>query len=77
CVICGDDANGVHFGALTCEGCKKFYRRGLLVGEAKSYICKADKTCEITARTRNNCRYCRFQKCLRMGMSRDGWSLSV
>ena len=22
CVICGDAANGVHFGAMTCEGCK-------------------------------------------------------
>jgi hypothetical protein len=22
CVVCGDLANGVHFGAITCEGCK-------------------------------------------------------
>ena len=22
CVVCGDMANGVHFGAVTCEGCK-------------------------------------------------------
>ena len=22
CVVCGDIANGVHFGAVTCEGCK-------------------------------------------------------
>ena len=22
CAVCNDVANGIHFGALTCEGCK-------------------------------------------------------
>ena len=26
CTICGDKATGIHYGALTCEGCKKFFR---------------------------------------------------
>ncbi len=26
CVVCSDVANGVHFGAITCEGCKVFIR---------------------------------------------------
>lgn len=25
CRVCGDVANGVHFGAVTCEGCKVGY----------------------------------------------------
>jgi len=28
CVVCGDLANGFHFNALTCEGCKAFFRWG-------------------------------------------------
>ncbi|XP_055880492.1 uncharacterized protein LOC106057102 isoform X4 [Biomphalaria glabrata] len=69
CKVCGDIANGVHFGVTTCEGCKKFFRRGLK--ENKSYTCKANMHCSINPRMRNNCRYCRYQKCLYEGMSRE------
>lgn len=69
CKVCGDIANGIHFGVNTCEGCKKFFRRGLV--ENQSYICKGEKECGINPRNRNNCRYCRYQKCLTVGMSRE------
>ncbi|KAI0207833.1 hypothetical protein LSAT2_007485 [Lamellibrachia satsuma] len=69
CVVCHDVANGVHFGIVSCEGCKKFFRRGLQ--ESESYICKQNGACVINPKTRNDCRYCRFQKCLMAGMSRD------
>jgi hypothetical protein len=29
-------------------------------------------TCEINASTRNGCRYCRFQRCIKVGMSVEG-----
>lgn len=29
CGVCGDQAKGYHFNALTCEGCKGFFRWGL------------------------------------------------
>ncbi|XP_053405152.1 uncharacterized protein LOC123536177 isoform X2 [Mercenaria mercenaria] len=67
--VCGDIANDIHFGVNTCEGCKKFFRRGLV--ENQSYICKGEKECGINPRNRNNCRYCRYQKCLTVGMSRE------
>ncbi|CAL1527134.1 unnamed protein product, partial [Lymnaea stagnalis] len=69
CKVCGDIANGVHFGVTTCEGCKKFFRRGLK--ENKAYTCKANMHCSINPRMRNNCRYCRYQKCIYEGMSRE------
>lgn len=69
CKVCGDIANGIHFGVNTCEGCKKFFRRGLV--ENQSYICKGEKGCGINPRNRNNCRFCRYQKCLSVGMSRE------
>ena len=49
---------------------QKFFRRGL--AEHGSYTCKTNKACVINPRTRNACRYCRYQKCLSVGMSRDG-----
>lgn len=69
CKVCGDIANGIHFGVNTCEGCKKFFRRGLV--ENQSYLCKSEKKCTINPRNRNNCRYCRYQKCISVGMSRE------
>ncbi|XP_005095909.2 uncharacterized protein LOC101854010 [Aplysia californica] len=69
CKVCGDLANGIHFGVYTCEGCKKFFRRGLK--EHLSYVCKDAKRCRLNPRNRNNCRYCRYQKCLLVGMSRE------
>ncbi|RUS84791.1 hypothetical protein EGW08_007475 [Elysia chlorotica] len=69
CKVCGDIANGIHFGVITCEGCKKFFRRGLK--ENRSYTCKGSMHCSINPRMRNNCRFCRYQKCLLEGMSRE------
>ena len=69
CKVCGDIANGIHFGVNTCEGCKKFFRRGLV--ENQGYNCKGEKSCQINPRNRNNCRYCRYQKCINAGMSRE------
>ncbi|XP_076442562.1 uncharacterized protein LOC143281294 [Babylonia areolata] len=69
CKVCNDIANGVHFGVTTCEGCKKFFRRGLK--EYPAYVCKANRKCTINPRMRNNCRYCRYQKCMDVGMSRE------
>ncbi|KAH9507198.1 hypothetical protein Btru_056609 [Bulinus truncatus] len=69
CKVCGDIANGVHFGVTTCEGCKKFFRRGLK--ENRTYTCKASQMCSINPRMRNNCRYCRYKKCITEGMSRE------
>ena len=40
------------------------------VGE--SLHCSRDKKCNINTNNRNSCRYCRYQKCLAVGMSRNG-----
>ena len=66
CMICDDKATGLHYGIITCEGCKGFFKR--TVQSKKVYTCVADGNCEINKAHRNRCQYCRFQKCLERGM---------
>ncbi|XP_069698585.1 retinoic acid receptor RXR-alpha-B isoform X3 [Periplaneta americana] len=69
CSICGDRASGKHYGVYSCEGCKGFFKR--TVRKDLSYACREDKNCIIDKRQRNRCQYCRYQKCLGMGMKRE------
>ncbi|XP_076454831.1 hormone receptor 4-like [Babylonia areolata] len=66
CAICCDRATGLHYGIITCEGCKGFFKR--TVQNKRVYTCVADGDCEINKQQRNRCQYCRFRKCLQMGM---------
>ncbi|CAG7816895.1 unnamed protein product [Allacma fusca] len=66
CMICEDRATGLHYGIITCEGCKGFFKR--TVQNRRVYTCVADGTCEITKAQRNRCQYCRFKKCIEQGM---------
>ncbi|UJR30567.1 hypothetical protein I4U23_018096 [Adineta vaga] len=72
CYVCQASSSGIHFGAITCEGCKGFFRRSIKERAPSRYKCMDNGTCEISASTRNGCRYCRFQRCIRVGMSVEG-----
>ncbi|XP_040040939.1 retinoic acid receptor RXR-gamma-B isoform X3 [Gasterosteus aculeatus] len=69
CSICGDRSSGKHYGVYSCEGCKGFFKR--TVRKDLSYTCRDSKECLIDKRQRNRCQYCRYQKCLAMGMKRE------
>lgn len=69
CKICGDKSSGIHYGVITCEGCKGFFRRSQHCGVA--YACTRQQNCPIDRTSRNRCQHCRLQKCLALGMSRD------
>uniref|UniRef100_A0A8C1W6R7 RAR related orphan receptor A n=1 Tax=Cyprinus carpio TaxID=7962 RepID=A0A8C1W6R7_CYPCA len=69
CKICGDKSSGIHYGVITCEGCKGFFRRSQQSNAA--YSCPRQKNCLIDRTSRNRCQHCRLQKCLAVGMSRD------
>ncbi|OXA54539.1 orphan steroid hormone receptor 2 [Folsomia candida] len=64
CVICGDRGTGRHYGAISCEGCKGFFKRS--IRKQLQYSCCKDGQCEVTKP--RQCQYCRLQKCLKMGM---------
>uniref|UniRef100_A0A4W3H650 RAR-related orphan receptor A, paralog a n=1 Tax=Callorhinchus milii TaxID=7868 RepID=A0A4W3H650_CALMI len=69
CKICGDKSSGIHYGVITCEGCKGFFRRSQQSNA--TYSCPRQKNCLIDRTSRNRCQHCRLQKCLAVGMSRD------
>ncbi|XP_075547530.1 ftz transcription factor 1 [Dermacentor variabilis] len=66
CPVCGDKVSGYHYGLLTCESCKGFFKR--TVQNKKVYTCVADRSCHIDKSQRKRCPFCRFQKCLDVGM---------
>lgn len=70
CKVCGDTASGNHFGVLSCEACKSFFRRS--VRAASPYACRGTRDCNIQKTTRNRCQYCRLQKCTAVGMRKEG-----
>ncbi|TNN02553.1 hypothetical protein fugu_010040 [Takifugu bimaculatus] len=69
CAVCGDNAACQHYGVRTCEGCKGFFKR--TVQKNAKYVCLASKNCPVDKRRRNRCQYCRFQKCLSVGMVKE------
>uniref|UniRef100_A0A0R3U0Q0 Nuclear receptor domain-containing protein n=1 Tax=Rodentolepis nana TaxID=102285 RepID=A0A0R3U0Q0_RODNA len=75
CRVCGGPSSGFHFGALTCEGCKGFFRR--TVNSSSIHQCLGNQTCRITPSNRNMCKSCRFKKCLEVGMSQKRESFFV
>ncbi|XP_023812072.1 bile acid receptor isoform X1 [Oryzias latipes] len=66
CVVCGDKASGYHYNALTCEGCKGFFRRS--VTKKAVYRCKSGGSCEMDMYMRRKCQDCRLRKCRAVGM---------
>ncbi|KAM9327681.1 peroxisome proliferator-activated receptor alpha-like isoform 2-T2 [Pholidichthys leucotaenia] len=68
CRVCSDKASGFHYGVHACEGCKGFFRRTIRL---KLEYDKCERSCKIQKKNRNKCQYCRFQKCLSVGMSHN------
>lgn len=69
CLVCGDRASGRHYGAISCEGCKGFFKRS--IRKQLGYQCRGTMNCEVTKHHRNRCQFCRLQKCLASGMRSD------
>uniref|UniRef100_A0AAR2IM14 Nuclear receptor subfamily 2, group C, member 1 n=1 Tax=Pygocentrus nattereri TaxID=42514 RepID=A0AAR2IM14_PYGNA len=69
CVVCGDKASGRHYGAVSCEGCKGFFKRS--IRKNLVYTCRGTGECVINKHHRNRCQYCRLQRCMALGMKQD------
>jgi hypothetical protein len=67
CKICKDSATGIHYSVASCEGCKGFFKRSVLL--KKKYECYYDYKCIISIENRIRCKGCRFKNCIDSGMS--------
>jgi len=76
CEVCGEHA-GRHsyYGGQVCPSCRAFFRRSVQSGYNLSYCCVKSGDCSVTLRTRKNCQYCRYKRCLDVGM-KTTWVLS-
>ncbi|CAF4778474.1 unnamed protein product, partial [Rotaria sp. Silwood2] len=74
CLICNASASGIHFGFVTCEACKGFFRRSIKENAPERYYCVENNNCEIISTSKITCRACRFRKCIEAGMSMNGQS---
>ena len=69
CKICNDSATGIHYNVASCEGCKGFFKRSVLL--SKKYECYYGYTCIISVENRIRCKGCRFKSCIENGMSTE------
>ncbi|KAG1926360.1 vitamin D3 receptor A isoform X2 [Pimephales promelas] len=69
CGVCGDKASGFHFNAMTCEGCKGFFRRSMK--RKASFTCPFSGNCSITKDNRRHCQACRLKRCVDIGMMKE------
>ncbi|CAF4404653.1 unnamed protein product, partial [Adineta steineri] len=54
CLVCGDIARIINYGALCCQACKTFFRRNVSHNKSQ-IICRRDGNCEVTKHTRLGC----------------------
>ncbi|CAG2162071.1 unnamed protein product [Oppiella nova] len=69
CEICSDKGIGRHFGIITCESCKAFFRRN--ANKEQLFECPSDGKCKININTRKLCPKCRLHKCFAVGMKKE------
>lgn len=71
CKVCGAESTGYHFGVITCEACKAFFRRAFIQKRTPKCKTKGKGRCVIVFGKTNNCSACRLKKCQELGMSRE------
>lgn len=70
CLVCEDRASGRHYGVLTCDGCRGFFKRS--VRRSLMYVCREQSNCIVDVNRRNQCQACRLSKCYEVGMKKEG-----
>ena len=71
CGVCGDIAKSYHFGGLSCDSCKAFFRRSVQNDNYLHFQCCHRGQCVISLSNRKSCQYCRMKRCFAIGMEKS------
>uniref|UniRef100_A0A8R1EM86 Nuclear receptor domain-containing protein n=1 Tax=Caenorhabditis japonica TaxID=281687 RepID=A0A8R1EM86_CAEJA len=74
CLVCQDVSSGYHYGIPSCNGCKTFFRRTVM--KKQRFVCQFDQNCLVDKSIRCACKFCRFEKCLKVGMNKSALQAS-
>ncbi|CCD64886.1 Nuclear Hormone Receptor family [Caenorhabditis elegans] len=69
CVVCKRPANCYNFGVMSCDACKMFFRRTMLLNV--QYVCRRKNQCfddSFSCLKTPYCRACRLVQCVKVGM---------
>ncbi|GMR45630.1 hypothetical protein PMAYCL1PPCAC_15825, partial [Pristionchus mayeri] len=69
CSVCGHPATGIHYLAISCNGCRSFFRR--TVALRKTYACKRADPDKLECFKEFGCKSCRFALCEGAGMNAE------
>lgn len=71
CGVCGDVAKSFHFGGLSCDSCKAFFRRSVQNDNYLQFQCAQIGECVISLANRKSCQFCRMKSCFAIGMEKS------
>ena len=71
CGVCGDVAKSYHFGGLSCDSCKAFFRRSVQNDNYLHFQCCHRGQCTISLSNRKSCQFCRMKRCFGIGMEKS------
>ena len=71
CGVCGDIAKSYHFGGLSCDSCKAFFRRSVQNDNYLHFQCCHQGECLISLSNRKSCQFCRMKRCFSIGMEKS------
>ncbi|GMS93579.1 hypothetical protein PENTCL1PPCAC_15755 [Pristionchus entomophagus] len=70
CRICSTPNYTINFGVDACRACSAFFKRVVLSG--RQYSCRTgQRQCDLNRDAKFNCRRCRYDKCVAVGMRHD------
>lgn len=72
CKVCGDRASGKHYGVISCDGCRGFFKRAIRKKMGRLYRCKDNNSCIVDVSRRNQCQACRYRRCMEVKMNPNG-----
>jgi hypothetical protein len=76
CFVCGEVSKAEQeyirsYGGIGCSSCRAFFRRATHRSKERPMTCHNNDRCKVNVDNRQNCKKCRYTKCLKSGMSPD------